>query len=350
MMYLGLVILFLALSGCGALLWQNGARHREGYAPHCGYCDRDLSGGPLTECRHCNRYLPENKIRVGVSQPLPGRILAGKATIAVGLIVLLVILGWSYRLSRSDWYCFRPTFMLIRDLDSSLAAQAAEELAIRSRVGTLSAGQTVRAADALFRRLTGPAPAPQYLYDLLGTFWEGGELSDDQARQVFEHIDQLQLTLVETEPLLHATFTGSVRAPNGWAPLRIVEVIDPAGTQPRVVFNEFHWSDYDSTTTQPTQFATSQPATLPIELRLTTVWNSFKADLLSEDFRRAQGEDRFRLLQRLKQRQAKFVAAYSQDLVVQATGLPATVRSPRRALTQQELGPHLQAPPESRPE
>jgi len=125
------------------------------------------------------------------------RVLAGSVVFLLGAVPLAVI---AVGVARGvDWYHYKPTALVIRDLRSTnakLAGQAVGEIARRFNNGDLSATQVSQVAEACLLEQARPveriAVTPQ-MVDLLGTFYEGNLLAEDQIDRFFNNLCLLTL-------------------------------------------------------------------------------------------------------------------------------------------------------------
>jgi hypothetical protein len=141
------LVLFTLLLSCGTILlggqlmkrgfWPK----RRGNEPQCCGCGYSLIGLASQKCPECGAVLSPQHVLHGRRQRKMGPGLTGVAMVLFGIAVLSpAMLGG---ISRIEWYHFKPAFLVMRDLRSSvptMANQAIIELDRRDQTGGLSPG------------------------------------------------------------------------------------------------------------------------------------------------------------------------------------------------------------------
>src|SRR5262245_13550334 len=90
---------------------------RRGSEPHCRACEYLLIGIKSDRCPECGAVLSEETIVHGARRRYPGLIWSGVAFIALAVVATVpLVTTW---VQRTDWYPYKPTFMVMQDLDSS---------------------------------------------------------------------------------------------------------------------------------------------------------------------------------------------------------------------------------------
>ncbi len=320
MTYAVLTGLFLLLTIVGTIVWYLGATHREGHSVHCYKCEHNLAGGPLTECPRCMTPQPENKILIGERAPRPMWILGGRICLVLALAAIVPVLLQLHGKFQAEWYCFRPTFMVLRELEGgALASRAMDELATRCRIGQLSPPQAGQAIEIVLAGLAAPETPGrplQGLRDLAATFVEAGHFSASQTLELFEALDDVNYAFVPGDRPEGGSvrLTGGIFPPNGWVPRRMVRVVELDG-QPadQVIFERHDYPAPSEAGFAIREAAVSFAVRESIRFRVTTAWQNFKADLISEDLAAATGPRREVLLARLTRLIPRPLVVYEQE-------------------------------------
>ncbi len=128
--------IFLALMVLGVKLLRRGWwPGRMGEEPHCRGCEYSLRGIASERCPECGLVLSEENIAIGRRERRPGIAGAGAGILLLELVVVGTVV-WQVT-SDVDWYRWKPTFLVMRDLRAG-STQAMSELNRREADGSLS--------------------------------------------------------------------------------------------------------------------------------------------------------------------------------------------------------------------
>lgn len=178
-----------------------------GTTPYCRKCGYNLTGTDRTadeaRCPECGSNVSDDTAVVfGERTRRWRRVLAGLVIFLVGVAPLVAI---GVNAARDiNWYRFKPTALVLRDLQSSnitLAGKAASEMGRRFNSGRLSDTHVTQLAEACLTEQSRPnvrGVVTAQLIDLLGTLYEGDRLTADQVNRFFENICLLELRVRPT--------------------------------------------------------------------------------------------------------------------------------------------------------
>jgi hypothetical protein len=183
-------LLFMTLSGLFLLRigWRG---RRVGADPHCGRCGYNLTGLPGSICPECGIDVSTIPIVRGSPRRRYGLLVAGLATLAGSLPVLLGFCA--YRARQIDWYRYRPTFLVLKDARSSIDVSSAagfDELLRRLTAGTLSASQVQKVTDAALQEEARPTPRREPLRSaiaILNELYARNRLSESHKTSFFRN-------------------------------------------------------------------------------------------------------------------------------------------------------------------
>lgn len=164
-----LLLLGLVLLKAGA--WPR----RTGATPHCAGCGYILHGLSLSaadaRCPECGRSLaPPLGVVIGHRHRRGGLTITGASLLLVGLAAAVIFSRTDFR--TIDWYAYKPTAWVIRDLGSSSPAvsnRAWAELTARLKANRLSPGQQSDLDDAA-TRLFAASMSPRVIEYVLARF------------------------------------------------------------------------------------------------------------------------------------------------------------------------------------
>src|SRR5580658_6525765 len=137
--------MFIAIGSVGALLTllavRNilaAARQRQGTEPHCRRCNYLLRGLESDRCPECGSELTAANVARGSARPWWRALRPGAVIMfVVGMAMLAMWLGMAQNF---NWYHYKPTFLVLRDLNSPKATDAQRawaELVARDSAGSL---------------------------------------------------------------------------------------------------------------------------------------------------------------------------------------------------------------------
>jgi hypothetical protein len=171
----------------GVVLMRRGFwPRRMGSQPHCRACDYLLIGIDSEKCPECGAPLTKPNIVHGQQQRRPGVGWSGAILLLFGLAIMgsLAAVGFA----NVYWYHFKPTFLVMRDLNSAslnTSIDAIDELSRRDRVGSLSSNYEQRLiATGLAQQVTGgQGLLTAKLVEFLESQYLAGHLTDAQKTQ-----------------------------------------------------------------------------------------------------------------------------------------------------------------------
>lgn len=194
---------FLAI---GAWLLKRGRwPARIGSTPHCPHCDYILTGIEAERCPECGRAIWAGNFVLGERGRKPGKAIAGLLLILIG--ILFLTLDFAGGLRHVDWYHYRPTAWVLKDLDAKsppAQTKAWYELHRRSTDGSLSAAQQDAMVERALREQETGNGAGGYrvaMVDFLFQRYRDGKLSDAQTARFFDNGMKLKL---DVRPLVGA--------------------------------------------------------------------------------------------------------------------------------------------------
>ncbi|MGD0140984.1 MAG: hypothetical protein ABSD28_19140 [Tepidisphaeraceae bacterium] len=183
-----LIVVFGVLGG--SLLYI-GRRRRVGDEPHCRKCNYILRGLSSERCPECGSVLLPAAIVYGEPRRRWKTFLAGWLVLL--LFGILIISGGVDQLQNVDWYHYKPTYFVLRDLNSGRLAEqhgAWTELMRRDADKSLSANtRDVMARFALARQANAAQPYNSLDTDTinyLGRRCLSKDLPADQLTKFFE--------------------------------------------------------------------------------------------------------------------------------------------------------------------
>lgn len=189
------IVLFVLLS---SLSLYAGRKRRVGDEPHCRGCNYLLHGLQSQQCPECGLTLSPDAIVHGEPRRRLSFWIAG--WLALLLLAALLFTGTISQLRTIDWYHYRPTFMVFKDLNSVYPSdvQAAwTELLRRDAAGSLSA--TSRAAMVVYALARQQNAQPPYnsldldTINYLGSRCLAKNLPAQQRTQFFEQSVRMKL-------------------------------------------------------------------------------------------------------------------------------------------------------------
>lgn len=158
---------------------------RRGSDPHCRKCDYSLIGITSQRCPECGALLDGKNIVRGLRHRNAGISLAGVALVVLAAAVIAPTI--SRRLSRVDWYRYKPGSWLIDEVnEKKTSVRAARELMRREASGKLSTSVRMAMVDAILSDQNGQmVPTIRQLLDFAGRQYEAGKLSESQKQKLF---------------------------------------------------------------------------------------------------------------------------------------------------------------------
>jgi hypothetical protein len=192
---LGLIVTLPLLAGL-LLIKQGWWPQRRGDEPYCRPCGYLLVGLNSQRCPECGAMLSSANIVHGRRH---SRHLLGSAGLALLLLGLAVLGTWlAGELSEINWYQFKPTFLVIRDLGSSSASvnnPAIVELIRRDQANNLSLKYELQIADIALaeQATTNQTQLTNQLISFLESQYFAGHLTDSQKTRFGQQA--LRLTL-----------------------------------------------------------------------------------------------------------------------------------------------------------
>jgi predicted RNA-binding Zn-ribbon protein involved in translation (DUF1610 family) len=186
----------LALAGL-FVIWRGLYPRRQGTTPYCRKCGYNLTGKDRTaedaRCPECGFVVSaDDAVIFGERVRRWRRVFAGLVIFLFGAVPLVLIgIGVARGI---DWYRYKPTGLVIRDLqsaDSNLAGKGAREITRRYLDKKLSKAQVHKLAEVCLaeqRRPDSRFTATQVLIDLLGTMYQRRELAQNQIDRFFENL------------------------------------------------------------------------------------------------------------------------------------------------------------------
>jgi hypothetical protein len=182
-------IVFLAI--VGSLLLYAGRRRRVGDAPHCRNCNYLLHGLSSERCPECGSALSSAAIVHGEPRRRWKSFFAGWLVLL--LAGVLVFTDGISQLQSVDWYHYKPTYFVLRDLNSGRAPdqqKAWTELMRRDTAKSLSADvRDAMARFALMRQANAVQPYNSLDTDTvnyLGGRCLANDLPADERTRFFE--------------------------------------------------------------------------------------------------------------------------------------------------------------------
>ena len=209
--------LFLSLGvillGLGVGMTVRESRRRIGSEPHCRKCGYLLLGLESERCPECGAILSPDAIARGAPRPR-WKALRPKWLLLV-LFGLGLIVSQTPVLQSVNWYHYKPTWLVLRDLKSPSAIdvqRAWTELINRDQAGSLSAAsRDAMVRFALARQAsapTPPTPLDNAVVNYLAARCAAGDLPADQQNKFFDQS-------IQTFPLLRATVVPGDPVPYG---------------------------------------------------------------------------------------------------------------------------------------
>jgi hypothetical protein len=191
------IILIVMASIVGVGLLYAGRKRRIGTSPHCRKCNYLLHGLESHRCPECGAVLAPAAI-------VHGERRRRRAASVAGWLILL--LPWSLYLTASlrhvNWYHYKPTYFVMRDLNSGQSQApltAWQELMRRDAKGSLSAStrnDLVNFALAGQSAAVGTGSVMDVLViNYLGSRWKAGDLPQGQKTRFFQQILRLRLAV-----------------------------------------------------------------------------------------------------------------------------------------------------------
>jgi hypothetical protein len=197
-------IVFLAI--VGSLLLYAGRRRRVGDAPHCRNCNYLLHGLSSERCPECGSALSADAIVYGEPRRRWKTFVAGWLVLV--LLGILVFTSGISQLQSVDWYRYKPTHFVLRDLNSGRAPdqqRAWTELIRRDAAKSLSADARDVMASFALNRQANAAPIYNPLdIDTINYLGARCLLKDLPADQLTRFFDQSVRTKLVVRPTVIA--------------------------------------------------------------------------------------------------------------------------------------------------
>lgn len=190
-------ILLVVLGGLNILLQT---RRRDGDQPHCRSCNYLLHALQSDRCPECGTELSAPNVARGAPRPW-WKALRPRAILII-LLGAAILAVWVAQAQNFNWYQYKPTYFVLRDLNSpkALGAQRAwSELVARDSAGSLwpsSRDAMVRFALARQAAAKSPFnPLDTGVVNYLGTRTIAGDLPADQQRTFLYQSARTQVAL-----------------------------------------------------------------------------------------------------------------------------------------------------------
>ena len=220
-----LVLIFpILLSGAGIWFITRGRfGRRVGDVPHCRKCDYVLTGNETGRCPECGSLLTSLAVVYGQRPRRPRSLLMGVVLLLVGGLIAASIIVAS--VMKVDWYRYRPTSWVIRDLDSPTPAKADQawiELKRRIAAGGISAANEHALIERALREqqaLSNGFMFSNELVDYLGPQYIAHHMGAGEIQRFFDTVMKLNLevrpSVGPTDPIAYR-IGGLGRGPSGW--------------------------------------------------------------------------------------------------------------------------------------
>lgn len=191
------ILLFPAPILVAAFFLFLGRQRRVGNNPHCRRCNYLLHGINSDRCPECGAMLSPAAIAYGER-------CRRRAPLVVGFTILALWIAFAWgglnRLQSVDWYHYKPTFLVLKDLNSAqttAALRAWNELTRRESQGSLSTANRGKLVTfALANQAVAKAPFSMLdtaTIDYVGSRLSAGQLTEEQKTSLFDRSIRLQL-------------------------------------------------------------------------------------------------------------------------------------------------------------
>jgi hypothetical protein len=218
----GLVLTLPALLAGVMMLIAGRWPRRRGDDPHCRRCDYSLIALESTRCPECGTELTPANIVRGQRHRRPGLAWAGAGFILFALVTLVPVGHAIYR--GVDWYQYKPTYFVMKDLDSSfvgVSGRAINELIRREKAAELSsdhANQLVERA-LIEQAAATTGPNASQLVDFAARRFAAGKLTEQQKQKLLAQTMHMSLRIREKVVLgdpVPFQVDERARTPSGW--------------------------------------------------------------------------------------------------------------------------------------
>jgi len=191
------ILLFPAPILVAAFFLFLGRQRRVGNNPHCRRCNYLLHGINSDRCPECGAMLSPAAIAYGER-------CRRRAPLLVGFTILALWIAFAWgglnRLQSVDWYHYKPTFLVLKDLNSAqptAALRAWNELTRRESQGSLSTANREKLVTfALANQAVAKTPfsiLDTATIDYVGSRLSAGQLTEEQKTDLFDRSIRLQL-------------------------------------------------------------------------------------------------------------------------------------------------------------
>jgi hypothetical protein len=193
-----LLLLNLLLLPSGLVFLKRGLRPAPvGIEPHCRRCGYLLIGIDSAACPECGIATSPANVVYGQRKRQLGVAALGAA---IWFFPCFVLIGFAmHGVWSIPWYHFKPTFMVIRDLQSggSASLEAMHELDRRENTGALSTKYEQQLVDMGLAQqaTTARTTFANWTIEFTEEQFQTGKLTDAQKQRFFQQCVQLQLSV-----------------------------------------------------------------------------------------------------------------------------------------------------------